>query len=202
MSNRMRTIGAITAIIAFAAAAPLLGCFRVHDKPKESQRESPKADGGDIDARGDDSDVTRPNSSSAGGTGGTSAMDSGTGIDDSGFSNDDGGEKTGFVAIQGKITEDESGFADVTVTLAGTSYQNDPVDKSTLSDEAGNYSFKNLPQGSYEITPRTACHVFEPKSRAIEAPIAITRIDFEVGSDTIPRRVKLLSRTKTSTFFG
>jgi hypothetical protein len=50
-------------------------------------------------------------------------------------------------------------FAGVTVTLSGS--QN----ATTTTDAQGNYSFANLPNGNYTVTPSGANFVFEPGSR-------------------------------------
>lgn len=46
----------------------------------------------------------------------------------------------------------DTGIAGITMTLAGTSFDGAPINRTVTTDASGNYSFANIPQGTYSIT--------------------------------------------------
>ena len=77
----------------------------------------------------------------------------------------------GIYSISGIVSGDVQ--ADVTVTLSGL------VSKITTTDPSGYYSFSELPNGTYTITPSLAGCTFEPPSReVIISNSDVTGVDF------------------------
>ena len=65
----------------------------------------------------------------------------------------------------------------VTMTLSGT------LGGSVLTDVNGNYSFTNLPQGNYSVTPGKTGYTLDPLSRGVTLSIAdATGIDFTAST--------------------
>lgn len=69
-------------------------------------------------------------------------------------------------SVSGSVTYPAAGigFRGVTMSLSG------PVSGTATTDNSGNYSFANLPSGSYSITPAKAGYTFTPSS----SPVNIT----------------------------
>jgi Tol biopolymer transport system component len=79
--------------------------------------------------------------------------------------------------ISGRITSDGSGLSGVDLSLSGASFI------STTTDANGNYSFSELANGSYTITPSLTNYVFQPISRHITVSNAdVGGLDFSVST--------------------
>lgn len=68
-------------------------------------------------------------------------------------------DTTTTYSISGKVSGAIS--AGVTMTLSGT-VSGSVISESVISDSSGNYSFQNLANGSYNITPTLAGYTFTP----------------------------------------
>ncbi len=64
-------------------------------------------------------------------------------------------------SISGTVTYNSTGLSGVTVSLSGTS------SGSTTTDTSGNYSFSNLNNGSYTVTPTKSGYSFSPTSQNV-----------------------------------
>jgi Regulator of chromosome condensation (RCC1) repeat/Carboxypeptidase regulatory-like domain len=63
-------------------------------------------------------------------------------------------------SVSGRITAGGSGLSGVTVTLTGASM-------TTTTDANGNYSFSNVPDDTYTVTPSLTGYTFNPPSRTV-----------------------------------
>jgi uncharacterized repeat protein (TIGR01451 family) len=52
----------------------------------------------------------------------------------------------------GLVTTGDTGIAGIAMTLTGTSFDGVAISRTVTTDASGNYSFANIPQGTYEIT--------------------------------------------------
>ncbi len=59
--------------------------------------------------------------------------------------------------ITGKILENGAGISGVSVNIKGTG-----VDETVTTNENGSYTFTNIPDGTYEITPVKSGFIFSP----------------------------------------
>jgi photosystem II stability/assembly factor-like uncharacterized protein len=81
--------------------------------------------------------------------------------------------------LSGRITLGESGQVGVALTLTG------PVNQVTQTDANGDYTFVDLPIGSYTLTPTMLYHGFTPSQRAVTLLGADTAgIDFTAAFTT------------------
>jgi hypothetical protein len=71
-----------------------------------------------------------------------------------------GNPPNGTSSILGSISPSAYGIG-VNITLTGTSTA------TTVTDSAGNYSFTELPNGPYTLTPQKAGYVFSPASQSV-----------------------------------
>ncbi|BCS31019.1 hypothetical protein TBR22_A02180 [Luteitalea sp. TBR-22] len=78
------------------------------------------------------------------------------------------------ISISGTVrTGINTALPGTTLTLTG------PVNATTTSGNNGTYSFTNLPQGTYTVTPSIAGRVFEPGARTLTAAtVNQTGVDF------------------------
>ena len=87
------------------------------------------------------------------------------------------GTPTGITySISGTVTKSTGSFSGVTMTLSGD------ASRTTTTDGSGNYSFTNLANGSYTVTPsKTGCS-FTPSSRGVTISGAnVTGQNFTAG---------------------
>lgn len=73
---------------------------------------------------------------------------------------------------------------------------------TTTSDANGNYQFNDLPDGTYEITPKKPGYIFEPPSRQVSVPPAASDVNFVMLSEPVsvklePGTPKTLAYTDT-----
>ncbi|MBT9460954.1 MAG: DUF11 domain-containing protein [Rugosibacter sp.] len=52
----------------------------------------------------------------------------------------------------GVVTAGDTGITGISITLSGTSFDGAPISRTVTTDASGNYSFANLPQGTYTVT--------------------------------------------------
>ena len=71
------------------------------------------------------------------------------------------GDSTTYT-VTGRILESSVGLAGVSINIKGTN-----VDKSTITDSSGTYTFTDLPGNTYEIAPSLDDYTFEPESRIV-----------------------------------
>jgi alpha-tubulin suppressor-like RCC1 family protein len=64
-------------------------------------------------------------------------------------------------SASGQVTAGGSAFSGVTVTLSG------PSVNTTTTDASGNYSFNDVDEGTYTLTPAFTGYTFTPASRAV-----------------------------------
>ena len=64
-------------------------------------------------------------------------------------------------SISGTVTLNGSGLSGVTMTLGGA------ASATATTDAGGNYTFPDLPEGDYTVTPGNAGHIFDPVSRNV-----------------------------------
>ncbi len=64
-------------------------------------------------------------------------------------------------SVSGQVTAGGSAFSDVTMTLSGHSVY------TTTTDASGNYSFNDVEEGTYTLTPAFTGYTFTPTSRAV-----------------------------------
>ncbi len=81
--------------------------------------------------------------------------------------------------ISGTISDSGTPFEGVTVTLSG------PTEETAVTNSEGQYSFDELSEGIYSVTPSMAGYSFNPASRevTIDSEDETTGIDFEVVHD-------------------
>jgi hypothetical protein len=72
-----------------------------------------------------------------------------------------GSSATGNLSISGTVTFGRGGLAGVLVTLSGS------VNATALTNSAGAYTFPNLPNGNYTITPGKSGYAFTPSSKTV-----------------------------------
>lgn len=95
-----------------------------------------------------------------------------TSLDTNGGSNPNGGNNfnSGSVTVNvsslagrvfrdftnnGIVDGDDDGIAGITMTLTGTSFDGEAVNRTVTTDANGNYQFSNLPQGTYQVSEGT-----------------------------------------------
>ena len=83
----------------------------------------------------------------------------------------------GSYTISGEVTLSGAGLSGVTITLIGASDSTNSR-RNTTTDRNGNYSFENLPDGSYTTTPSLRGYTFDPPIYGV----SINGFDF-IGSD-------------------
>ncbi|HYG32029.1 MAG TPA: SdrD B-like domain-containing protein [Methylophilaceae bacterium] len=52
----------------------------------------------------------------------------------------------------GIVDGDDNGIAGITITLTGTSFDGETINRTVTTDANGNYQFSNLPQGTYQVS--------------------------------------------------
>jgi len=107
---------------------------------------------------------------------------------------DDG---TAIYNILGSVTYDDFGLNGIPITLIG------PISKITTTGIDGTYSFTNLPDGSYTITPNLEGYTFNPPS--IDVTISGASVlgqDFKACDTSIPLSGILRDATTNSPLSG
>ena len=82
-------------------------------------------------------------------------------------------------AISGKVTLNGNSYTNATVIATGTNSFNSSNSYSAAVNASGNYSFPNLPPGSYTVGPQAVTGVsFSPGSSGVTAPPGNTNLNF------------------------
>ncbi len=79
-------------------------------------------------------------------------------------------------SVTGQITASNSGLTGVSVALNNGS--------TTTTDSSGNYSFSNLPGGSYTVTPSLSGYTFNPTSQTFTLSANKTGVNFTATSSS------------------
>jgi hypothetical protein len=64
-------------------------------------------------------------------------------------------------SISGRVTSKNKGLAGVTMTLSGA------ASATVMTDTSGNYTFTELANGGYTVTPSKTGYTFTPTNRAV-----------------------------------
>jgi alpha-tubulin suppressor-like RCC1 family protein len=81
-------------------------------------------------------------------------------------------------SASGQVTAGGSAFSDVTMTLSGPSVY------TTTTDAGGNYSFNDVEEGTYTLTPAFTGYTFSPASRVVYIyGMDATAFNFDSGGD-------------------
>ncbi len=96
-----------------------------------------------------------------------------------GSSSGGGGGTATTYSISGTVTENNTGLSGVTATLT----QGSSTTGTTTTDGSGNYTFSNLADGTYVVTPSKTSYIFSPTSITVAVNGAnVTAQNFTAGT--------------------
>ena len=90
--------------------------------------------------------------------------------------------------ISGRVTDMDTPMAGVLLTLSGNG-----IERNIVTDKNGEYVFKSIPSGEYEITPQQEGFIFYPKKQTVIQTLKDTiHVNFR-NFDTMVDSISILS---------